>query len=310
MQHGGLQTFVDHLEGERGFSRHTVRAYVTDLDQFARYLRLGPKAFDGAAEEEPAEASIDDLQRATRNDVRAFLGHVQTSGGSRRTSARKLAALRTAYRFLQRTGHAADNPAQDVRSPKLDKDLPDVLTIPEVTALVEAPDTSTPLGLRDRALLETLYSSGIRAAEAAGLKIDDVDLVGGTIRVLGKRGKERVAYLGGAAIKAMTTYLRDRGELGAPSHNRVFVNFRGGALTTRSIQRVVEKYVRETLPNRREISPHTLRHTFATHMLDAGADLRAIQELMGHASLSSTQVYTHVSIERLREVYKSAHPHA
>jgi integrase/recombinase XerC len=310
MQHGGLQAFVDHLEGERGVSPHTVRAYLNDLDQFARYLHLGPKAFRDSTPDEGMEATASELSGATRNDVRAFLGHVQTHGGSRRTSARKLAALRTAYRFLQRTGQVSDNPAQDVKSPRLDKDLPDVLTIPEVTALIEAPDTSDAAGKRDRALLETLYSSGIRAAEAAGLTLDKVDLVGGTIRVLGKRGRERMAYIGAPAVRALNEYLRVRRELGAPKHDTVFVNARGGPLTTRSIQRIVEKYVRQVIPGRREVSPHTLRHTFATHMLDAGADLRVIQELMGHASLTSTQVYTHVSIERLREVYRSAHPHA
>lgn len=310
MDHSGLQDFLDYLETERSFSPHTLRAYLRDLDQFCDYLSSGPKAMErGPGENRPA-ATVEVLRRAGRNDVRAFLGHVQTLGGSARTAARKLASIRAAYRFYVRVAKLPGNPAQSVRSPKLGRDLPDVLSIPEVTALIEAPDTSDALGRRDRALLETLYSSGIRAAELAGLGLRDVDLVGGTLRVLGKRNKERIAHLGAAAVDALDAYLRIRGELGAPSHDRLFVNYRGGPLSTRSVQRVVLRYVRESLPDRRGVSPHTLRHTFATHMLDGGADLRVVQELLGHESLSSTQIYTHVSIERLREVYRHSHPHA
>ncbi|MDX9973448.1 MAG: tyrosine-type recombinase/integrase [FCB group bacterium] len=207
-------------------------------------------------------------------------------------------------------GDLPENPAKAVKSPKLGRDLPDVLTIPEVTALLEAPDLSEPLGIRDRAILETLYSSGIRAGELAGLSLRDIDLVGGTINVMGKRQKQRIAHLGSYATEALDNYLRVRMEIGKPRHERLFVNFRGGPLTSRSVQRVVERYVTEVLPGRTEVSPHTLRHTFATHMLDSGADLRVVQELLGHENLSTTQIYTHVSIERLREVYKQTHPHA
>lgn len=302
-----MQDFVDYLETERNFSAHTVRAYLADLAQFCRYVAQGP----GGLEEDAPETELDValLARTQRNDIRAYLGHVQTRGASPRTSARKLAAIRAAYRFYVRNGALADNPAQTLRSPKRGRELPDVLSIPEVTALLEAPDVSDPLGLRDRALLEALYSTGMRAAECAGLKLRDVDLIGGTVRVFGKRSKERVGHLGRYAVDALNDYLQVRVELGGPLHDRVFVNWRGGPLTTRSVQRVVEKYVRTVLPNRREVSPHTLRHTFATHLLDGGADLRAVQELLGHASLSSTQIYTHVSLDRLREVYRQAHPH-
>ena len=309
MSTSAIQDFENHLAGERGFSPHTLRAYLNDVGQFADYLIAGPAALDRTAEERP-EPSIEVFRRATRNDVRAFLAHVQTKGGTPRTAARKLAAIRAAYTFFARTGAVESNPAREVRSPKLSRDLPDVLSIPEVTALVEAPDASLPAGARDRAILETLYSSGVRCAELAGLGLRDLDLIGGTMTVLGKRQKQRIAYLGSHAIDALRDYLDMRGELGLPTHDRVFVNTRGGPLTTRSVQRVVEKYVRATLPGRRHISPHTLRHTFATHMLDGGADLRLVQELLGHESLSSTQIYTHVSIERLKEVYRDAHPHA
>jgi integrase/recombinase XerC len=305
-----LERFVDHLFAERGYSPHTVRAYAADLDQFCDYVINGPAAFARANGEDRPEASVTALRRGTRTDVRAFLAHVQTAGGTPRTSARKLASIRAAYRFYVRIGELESNPAQSVRSPRLARDLPEVLTIPEVTRLVEAPDRSRPLGVRDRAVLETLYSSGVRAAELAGLRLSDVDLAKGMMAVLGKRRKERIAYLGVYAVEAIQAFLRVRAELGRPLHDRLFVNARGGPLTTRSVQRIVERYVRQVLPDRREVSPHTLRHTFATHMLDGGADLRVVQELLGHESLSSTQIYTHVSIERLKEVYREAHPHA
>jgi integrase/recombinase XerC len=301
--------FEAHLSGERDVSVHTLRAYVADLTQFCDYMANGPEAFEREPDERPP-ARLDQLAGAERNDLRAFLAHVQTHGGSARTAARKLAALRAAYRFFVRSGDLSENPAKSVRTPKQRRDLPDVLSIPEATALIEAPDASDAAGRRDRAILETLYSSGIRAAELAGLKIDDVDLVSGTMRVLGKRRKERIAYLGAPAQQAIRDYLRVRAELGAPTHAFLFVNARGGPLTTRSVQRVVEKYAREALPERDDVSPHTLRHTFATHMLDGGADLRTVQELLGHASLTSTQIYTHVSMERIQQIYRQAHPHA
>ncbi len=306
-----LNKFSRYLGAERGCSDHTVRAYLRDVHQFCRYLHAGPKAFDAGhtPDDTPADA-LELLDNASRNDVRAFLGHVQTVGGSARTAARKLASIRAAYKFFVRVGELAQNPAQDVKSPKRPRQLPDVLSLPEITALLEAPDTAQPLGIRDRALLEVLYSSGIRAGELAGLTIRDVDLAGGTLTVLGKRQKERLAYLGQPATDALNAYLKTRRELGNPDHDRVFVNFRGGPLTTRSVQRIIDKYVAQALPGRTEVSPHTLRHSFATHLLNAGADLRVIQELLGHASLTSTQVYTHVGIDRLKEIYRYAHPHA
>jgi len=305
-----MKAFEDYLVVEKGFSPHTVRAYLRDLDQFCDYVAHGPAAFEREEGEERPGASVEVLGRAVRNDIRGYLAHVQTRGGSARTSARKLASIRAAYKYYVRTGVLEDNPALTVRSPKLPKSLPEALTIPEVTALVESPDMSEPLGVRDRAILEVLYSSGIRAAELAGLRLQSLDLENGLMVVLGKRRKERLGHLGKQAVSALRDYLAVRGELGQPGHDRLFVNHRGGPLTTRSVQRVVDKYVRQVLPNRREVSPHTLRHTFATHMLNAGADLRVVQELLGHESLSSTQIYTHISIDRLKEVYRDSHPHA
>jgi integrase/recombinase XerC len=302
--------FVNHLKVERGFSPHTLRAYLNDLDQFCDFLVNGAAALRREPGDPRARAALDVLEKAAKNDVRRFLAHVQTAGATPRTSARKLAAIRSAYRFFVRTGRLEVNPANSVKSPKLGRDLPEVLSIPEVTALVEAPDTATLLGKRDRALLETLYSSGIRAGELTGLKLHDIDLGNGAMRVLGKRKKERIVQLGSYAVHALEAYLAVRGQLGQPRHAVVFVNARGGPLTARSVQRVVERYVRQVLPGRHEVSPHTLRHTFATHMLDGGADLRVVQELLGHESLSTTQIYTHVSIDRLKQVYRDAHPPA
>ena len=309
MEDADLQRFEDYLAGERGFSVHTLRAYLSDLCQFGDYLERGAKAFEDEDAKRPAPL-LSLLRRADRRDVRSFLAHVQTHGGSARTSARKLAAIRAAYKFFARTGDLEMNPAQAVKTPKLSRELPEVLSIPEVMALLAAPDVSTPLGARDRAILETLYSSGVRASELTGLKAGDLDFAGHTMRVLGKRRKERVAYLGSYAVAAIQYYLAVRVELGKPKHDALFVNARGGRLTSRSVQRIVERYARESLPTRRAISPHTLRHTFATHMLNGGADLRVVQDLLGHESLASTQIYTHVSIDRLKEVYRESHPHA
>ncbi len=302
--------FLNHLKVERGASPHTLRAYLEDLNQFGDYLVRGKAALTKTPGEPRPPLSFEQIRQARKEDVRAFLAHVQTTGGSARTSARKLAALRGAYRFFLRMEWLDENPAQSIRSPKQKRELPGVLSVAEAARLMEAPDISSPLGLRDRALLETLYSSGIRASEAVGISLPDLELSRGLVRVFGKRKKERLAPLGSHAIQALEAYLLVRGTLGAPRHQRLFVNFRGGALTTRSVQRLIEKYVRQILPGRHEVSPHTLRHTFATHMLDGGADLRVVQELLGHESLSSTQIYTHISMDRLKDIYRQAHPHA
>ncbi len=306
---GLVQQFLDNLEVERGHSAHTLRAYAGDLAQFSDFLVNGAEAFLREPGERP-EPHEGRLAAAGRLEVRAYLAHVQTSGSRARSAARKLAALRAWFTFLVRLGRVETNPAEEVRSPKLARGLPDALSIPEVTALVEAPDLASADGIRDRAILETLYSAGVRAAELCGLRLRDVDLIGGTLSVLGKRRKERIAQLGSFAVEALERYLQIRGQLGAPRHDRLFVNQRGGPLTTRSVQRIVGKYALQAIPLRRDVSPHMLRHTFATHMLDAGADLRVVQELLGHESLSSTQIYTQVSIERLKHVYREHHPHA
>ncbi len=308
-----LEYFFEHLRVERGLSPHTIRAYECDIEHFCDYIQNGAKAFTPEAEEtrkQRVSADLETLKKVTRNDIRSFLAHVQSSGGSVKTVSRKLSALKTIYRFLVRQGLLENNPVLTTRTPKQRRNLPAVLSVDEVLKLLNAVDGEDPVSLRDRALLEVLYSTGMRANECATLTISSLDLSSGLVRVLGKRRKERLVPLGSYAKQYLLKYLLVRSELGNPTHNIVFVNARGGPLTTRSIQRIVEKYARQVLPYRDDVSPHTLRHSFATHMLDGGADLRIVQEILGHEQLSTTQIYTHVSIEHLREVYMKSHPHA
>jgi len=220
---------------------------------------------------------------------------------------RKLAALRAFFTYLVREGVVARNPAELVATPKREKKVPFHLSIDEVTALVEAPREGELLSLRDRAILETLYSCGIRVSELTGLDIGGIDLEEGLARVLGKGGKERIVPLGSKARSALAEYLAARNQTAVA--DPLFINARGGRLTRRSVARIVDKYILR-IATMKKVSPHTLRHTFATHLLEGGADLRAIQELLGHSSLSTTQKYTHVSIDRLMEVYDKAHPKA
>ena len=295
--------FLRYLEGDSNVSSHTLRAYATDLSQFLTFLSAGQGSDSG-------ESVTALLQSVDRHTIREYLAKLQRQGMSPRTLARKLAALRSFFKYLHARGLCAANPAKLVSSRKLGRPLPHVLSVDEVERLVEAPDDSTILGKRDRAILETLYSTGIRAGELATLRLDNVDLISGTIRVFGKGRKERIALLGSPATRALRAYLAVRSDLtGQSDVTHVFVNHRGGPLTSRSVQRIVHKYATTVLPTRAEISPHTFRHSFATHMLNRGADLRSVQELLGHASLTSTQIYTHLTIERLKEVHRRAHPH-
>ncbi|HEY6873072.1 MAG TPA: tyrosine recombinase XerC [Geobacteraceae bacterium] len=292
MQHA-IDRFLRYLATERNVSPHTLDAYASDLAQFAEFLRA----------ERGAGAGADTVDHLLIRRYMAVLhkDHRKSSIG------RKLAAIRAFFKYLVRQGEAAKNPAELVATPKREKRLPFHLNIDEVTALVEAPGEGDLLALRDRAILETLYSCGIRVSELTGLDIGGVDLESGLVRVLGKGGKERVVPLGSYARRAIVSYLAARNH---PPHDAPFlVNARGGRLTSRSVARIVDKHILR-LATIKKISPHTLRHTFATHMLESGADLRAIQELLGHASLSTTQKYTHVSIDRLMEVYDKAHPKA
>jgi len=288
-----IDEFLGYLGTERNVSSHTLNAYQSDLEMFREFL-LGDLG-NGA--------SVDAVGHLTIRKYLALLhkDHKKSSIG------RSLAAIRAFYKYLLREGKVKKNPAELVSTPKKEKKVPFHLNIDEVTALVEAPREEHILGLRDRVILETLYSCGIRVSELTGMNSGDVDMDRSIVRVLGKGGKERIVPLGRHARSAVAEYFAARKN---PPHDAPFLlNARGGRLTSRSVARIVDKYILK-IAAMKKISPHTLRHTFATHMLEGGADLRAIQELLGHASLSTTQKYTHVSIDRLMEVYDKAHPKA
>jgi integrase/recombinase XerC len=288
-----INQFIRYLGTERNVSEHTLEAYRSDLEQFSNFLRR----------ERGDEADVEGVDHLLIRRYMAFLhkSHKKSSIG------RKLASIRAFFKFLLRQGKVARNPAELVSTPKKEKRLPYHLTIDEVTALVEAPSGSESLPLRDRVILETLYSCGIRVSELTGLNVASLELDEGVVRVLGKGNKERIVPLGSYARQAIAAYFALRGN--PPADAPLLLNARGGRLTSRSVGRIVDKYILK-LATVKKISPHTLRHTFATHLLEGGADLRAIQELLGHASLSTTQKYTHVSIDRLMEVYDKAHPKA
>ncbi|GFE57564.1 tyrosine recombinase XerC [Geobacter sp. AOG1] len=285
--------FTRYLGTERNVSPHTLEAYRRDIEQFHAFVR-------GERGDDAAVADIDHIM------IRRYLALLHKE--CRKSSiGRKLAALRAFFAYLVREGEVARNPAELVATPKREKKVPFHLSIDEVTALVEAPREGELLPLRDRAILETLYSCGIRVSELTGLDVGGIDLDEGLARVLGKGGKERIVPLGSKARSALAEYMAARNHPAAA--DPLFVNARGGRLTRRSVARIVDKYVIR-IATMKKVSPHTLRHTFATHLLEGGADLRAIQELLGHSSLSTTQKYTHVSIDRLMEVYDKAHPKA
>ncbi len=294
-----LGEFLAYLRAERGASPHTVSAYAADLGQFAAFLERLP-------------SPPGDMTAVGHLHVRAFLAFLQSKRYSRRSVARKLAAVRTFFRFLARRGLPA-NPARSVATPRLGRRLPRFLQEREAGALVERPDPRTPLGRRDRALLEVLYGAGLRVGELVRLDLEDVDSSRGLLHVRGKGGRERLAPLGSRAIAALAAYL-DGGRPallggGGAGERALFLNCRGGRLSARGVRDVVARHS-AGLGNGGAVSPHTLRHSFATHLLDNGADLRAVQELLGHASVSTTQIYTHVTRERLRAVYERAHPRA
>jgi len=274
-------------------SPHTLAAYRRDLEQLAEFV----------ASESGRAAGVGDVDHLLLRRYLALLG----KRAKKSSVGRKLAAIRSFFRFLVRQGVVAKNPAELIATPRKENRLPFHLDIDQVTTLVEAPQDDDKHALRDRAILEMLYSSGLRVSELTGLAIGDLDLSGGMVRVLGKGGKERIVPVGSRALEAIRKYLEGRGDLAGAG--ALFLNTRGQRINRRSVARIVDEHVLRIAAFKR-ISPHILRHTFATHMLEGGADLRAIQELLGHASLSTTQKYTHVSIDRLMEVYDKAHPKA
>ncbi len=290
--------FLAYLEFERGLSRNTLEAYRSDLLQYGRFL------------ESKGIAAVD----VTPVQLGDFLGELGGSAGASASPAtvhRKAACLRSFYRHLRRDGLLDSDPTASLAAPRRGRKLPQVLTRGEVDALLRQPHGTAPTGLRDRALLEVMYACGLRASEAIGLEVSDVDLDEGLLRARGKGSKERVVPVGRAAVDALSRYLRrGRPELvGARAESYLFVNFRGGALSRQGLYKIVRRHAGAVgLADR--MSPHTLRHTFATHLLAGGCDLRAVQEMLGHADVATTQLYTHLSSERLKDVYFRAHPRA
>ena len=301
-----ISRFGDYLKYERNASPHTLRNYMSDLDQFLDFV---------CPRDSKGERSAADITKIDHITIREFLATLYGQQRKKASIARKLATLRSFFKFLCREELIELNPARLVSSPRLEKRLPKVLPIDEMFRFLETPDTATMLGRRDRAILELMYATGCRVAELAALDLDDLDFKRESVLLQGKGRKERIVPFGSKAKQTLCDYIDSRGELlaAAPESKRdtraLFLNYQGTRITTRSIGRMIEKYVRECAMLH-DISPHSLRHSFATHMLSAGADLRAIQELLGHASLSSTQIYTHVSIEQLMQVYDKAHPRA
>ncbi|HKN83625.1 MAG TPA: tyrosine recombinase XerC [Pyrinomonadaceae bacterium] len=298
-----IEQFLEHLRYERNVSTHTLRNYSSDLEQFLQFLTAGEKR------NAPDVSEIDHLT------IREWMAELHSAQRSKRSIARKLAALRTFFQFLVREGMLEMNPAKLVSTPRLEKKLPKHLSIEDAIRFIESPDPETDLGKRDRAMLELMYATGVRVAELTTLNLADVDFRSQLIRVTGKRRKQRIVPFGDPAGEALRSYfkVRDKFLFNAPVSKRdgeaLFLNYQGTRITTRSVGRMVDKYIR-LCAGMHNISPHALRHSFATHLLDSGADLRDIQELLGHARLSTTQVYTHVSMEKLIEVYDKAHPKA
>jgi integrase/recombinase XerC len=286
--------FLRHLERERNASPHTIRAYGDDLRQFTDYL-------EGALGRPPGPEDADHVL------IRGFLAELHRRGLKKTSSARKLAGLRTFFRYLCREGRLERNPARVLLSPRLEKRIPAPLEEDQVETLLDVPGDDA-AARRARAILELLYATGIRCAELVGLDVGEIDLDARMVRVLGKGRKERIVLFGTSAQAALRSWLATRAEL-RPKTDGVFINLRGGRLSDRSVRALVSRRVKQVALTRR-CSPHTLRHSFATHLLARGADLRAIQELLGHASLSTTQRYTHVDTRQLLEVYKKTHPRA
>ncbi|QOJ01490.1 MAG: tyrosine recombinase XerC [Phycisphaeraceae bacterium] len=325
------EAFTAYLADERHFSPYTARCYGADLRQYIEYLAdefgvtVDPSR-EKAAMTEPIErgvtmgpeAKVETVTRAIRGAssdlVRQFLGYLGEQQYSAATMARKIATLRSFYKWADKRGLSAVNPMTVIRTPRQSKRLPKAITIDQVEKLLSAPSDSDLLGRRDRAMLETLYSTGLRVSELVGLNFTDLDVQGEALHIRGKGKKERIVPLGSHALRAIARYLelmQEDARVSAvdPGRRPLFVNKHGGRLSSRSVRRKLDKYLKMAGLDP-TISPHTLRHTFATHLLDNGADLRSVQELLGHQSLSTTQVYTHLTSQRVTDAYAKAHPRA
>ncbi len=334
MEHAPLppkvKEFLDYLQFERHFSNYTSKCYGADLRQFGNYLAGLPdlppsivnaqsaavhaqmQAAAAAAAQQP-EPNLEQIETllvsASTDDVRRYLQHMRDHNYSKATVARKLATLRSFFKFLNKRGMTGNNPMQAIRTPKLDKRLPKFMTEEQVNALLNTPKDTDLLGARDKAMLEVIYSTGLRVSELVGLNRADVDFNTGILKVRGKGKKERISPISPTALAAVGKYLGLRQHIVSDTEPELplFINKHGQRLSTRSVRRKLDKYLIEAHLDP-DISPHTLRHSFATHMLNHGADLRVVQELLGHQSLSTTQVYTHLTTKRLQEAYEKAHP--
>jgi tyrosine recombinase XerC len=288
-----MEDFLNFLTTEKGASEHTTKNYGVDLREFTRFI---------------AEKELQDLSYL---DIRSFLAFLKTREYSKSSISRKLACLRSFFKFLVRENILTQNPAAGIATPKKEKRLPSFMNPDEITKLLDAPAKNSWEEKRDKAILEMLYSSGLRVSELAGLNHDDLDFFGGLVRVRGKGKKERIVPVGQTALNSLRAYwdMKAPRESASAIKKPLFISRIGSRLTDRSVRRMILKYVKRTGLGK-EISPHTFRHSFATHMLDRGADLRSVQELLGHANLSTTQIYTHVTTQRLKDAYASAHPRA
>ncbi len=287
-----LDKFLEYLDTNRGYSPHTLAAYRTDLLRFAAYLGAG----------EPSTA----WDKVDRRTLRGYLGSLVEKGYSSSSIGRNLAALRSFFRFECRQGRIKNNPAEGVVTPRREKKLPKFLTIEEMEEVLERPHKKDIPGLRNHAIVELFYSTGIRLSELVGLRIGAVDLLGENIRVLGKGKKERIIPVGCKAVLSLQAYLKARSGR-SDSSAPLFTTSRGRCISARQVQRIVRK-VLTSVALRKGLSPHSIRHSFATHLLEKGADILSVKELLGHSSLSSTQIYTHLTVERLKEIYEKAHP--
>ncbi len=283
-----------YLEAERNVSVYTVRNYTNDLMEFFNFVN---------------EKGIETLKDVNKQTLRSYLAYLMERNYAKSSIARKLSAIRSFYRYLMREDMISASPAATTVSPKLDKRLPSFLTVEDAKRLVESPDLTQPQGQRDRALLELLYAAGLRVSELVNMNLEQLNLATNEIRVWGKGAKERVVLIGAPAAEALNNYIEKgrRELLGNQKNNALFVSRYGGRLPARTVQKILAKYARNI---NKKVHPHILRHTFATHLLDGGADLKVVQELLGHADLSSTQIYTHVTQSRARKIYLAAHPMA
>lgn len=293
-----LQTFIHYLTVEKGLSNNTLVSYRRDLIQYIGFLK---------------DNKFTRLEETTRQQIIAFLMGLRQQGKANATISRNMASIRSFYQYLMKDQIISTDPSVHLETPKIERKLPKVLTVQEVDALLQAPQESTPLGQRDRAMLEVLYATGIRVSELINLTLDDIHIQMGFIKCMGKGSKERIIPLGQVAIDRLEIYLLagrvNLRKTKAKKEEKLFLNHHGGSMSRQGFWKIVKKHAKET-GIKKEITPHTLRHSFATHLLENGADLRSVQEMLGHADISTTQIYTHVTKSRMKDVYAKAHPRA